>query len=483
MAYSSANKLKKITQNLCLKMNLKIKVSKFFFSYLANYLLLRPTTINFAVECVSEFENIVFKYIANITRGNYPDPEFLLFLLVITHEIYMQQFCKSQQLFSVKFLKFLRNLDFFYDKYTWADLLRVLKSQSVDQGAFFFFFDPHYERVNNFYNKRLIESVEDTFMFLMQVGFFLLQQSHQIVLNNFIFVNSETSNYPVSKLITISTFMEKSIDSVYATNQVVNNNFQFQTIHPLSNIKFALSVASQYLPLSDKDCLLELSLLCKSLTRHFLKLFCRRILSESITLLNSNRKILYQKLMVLEVISFYDSVAHSNNQKYFRESSQDISLIIKMDVERTKFFEGDPEELKQLLLNLSDFVPTVGYYQGLNCIGAFLLEYFSDFAFGFDVISFILHKQLKQYFFGDFSDLNKLVFIGDSLMAEMFPEVYYQIEKSAIGHGFYLSSVILTVYFSSLQFCACHQFLLQALDIFMAEGWTGFFKVIPLYLI
>jgi hypothetical protein len=475
MDYSSEEKLKKIAKNLTLKMSLKVKVSKFFFAYLCNYILIRPTVTPFNSTCVSFFEDIVVDSIANISQGNYTDTEFLLFLLVICQEIYMEHFFNGKKIFSQKFLKFFRKLNFMYNKHIWTELYLVLKSQSIEKNALFFFFNPNAYNSTDFYNKTVINSEESIILYLMQIAFFLLQQPHQVILNNFIFVNQETLNYPISKLMNISTFMEKNISSVYKTNRYVTS-IQNKSDEP--SFILILSNAYKFLSLSDKSTLFDLILLNRSWSTHFKKLLFNKILSEKSDLSKNMRKKLYQKLMILDAENFYGSIAQSMYITKENDSLQDISMIVKMDVERTKFFKGNAEQLRNLLSNIGEYIPSVGYYQGLNCLGAFVLDYFNDFVFSFDIISFCLHKHMKKYFFGDFRKLNKLVFIGETLIQEHFPDVYDSIEKTNIGHGYYLSSVILTIFFSILQFCRCDEFILYAFDLYASEGWVGFFKVL-----
>jgi hypothetical protein len=474
MEYSSIQKLHKISKNLSLKMKLKIKVSKFFYSYLANYILLRPTMTDFSEECVLCFEEMLMDSIANISQGNHTDVEFLFFILVICQEIFMKQFYFGKQLFSEKFLKFFRKLNFMYNKTLWIDLYNFLLKESISKSALFYFFNPTSGNSTNFYSKTLFNTKEKLLLYLMQISFYLLQQPHQIILNNFIFVNQETINFPISKLMNISTFMEKSISSVYKTNKILGFVQQKQN-EP--GCLFVLGKAIEFLGLEDKALLLDLLILTRKHHNYMKKLLFNKILSEQENIPRETRKQLYKKLMILDAENFYGSIAQSMYVTRERDSHQDSATIVKMDVERTKFFKGDPEQLIDLLKNVGEYIPSVGYYQGLNCLGAFVLEYFDDFVFSFDIISFCLHRHMKKYFFGDFRKLNKLVFIGETLLQEYFPDVYSMIESTNIGHGYYLSSIILTIFFSILQFVKFDQFILATLDLYTSEGWVGFYKV------
>lgn len=473
MEFSSQAKLAKVAQNLTLKMKLKAKVSKLFFAYLANYLLMRPALTAFAPACVALFEDIVTGSIADISQAHRTDAEFLLFVLVVCQEIFMHQFHSGKKVFSDKFLRFFRKLSFLTAKRVWRQLLEALRAQTLAKNALFYFFDPHAPNAGEFYNKTPLNREEQLLLFLMQTAFFLLRQPHTLVLTNFICVSQDCPRIPISRLISLSTFMEKSISSVYTSNRFAEP-FPKPPAEP--SLLFALSRATRFLSPSDAAPLLELPLLCRRWSRHFRKLCFGKLLSERQPLSCGARRKLYEALIVLDAEDFYGSLAQSL-QLHAAGGKQDSGSIVKMDVERTKFFQGDREQLIKLLVNVGEYIPSVGYFQGLNCMGAFVLDYFADFAFSFDIISFCLHKHMKRYFFGDFHKLNKLVFIGESLVREFFPDIYASLEATGIGHGYYLSSLVLTVFFSVLQFCECGEFVLLALDLYVSEGWAGFFKV------
>ena len=69
--------------------------------------------------------------------------------------------------------------------------------------------------------------------------------------------------------------------------------------------------------------------------------------------------------------------------------------LIKLDCRRTGFcnhFQGD---LEKLLHEVARKFPKTGYYQGMNCIGGFLLKYTSDYHFALKVFNFLMEKRLE----------------------------------------------------------------------------------------
>lgn len=61
---------------------------------------------------------------------------------------------------------------------------------------------------------------------------------------------------------------------------------------------------------------------------------------------------------------------------FLDEDLDDRSLhVLKMDVKRTNFVRHNKEELIEILFKAASKYPRVSYYQGMNCIGGFLLNY------------------------------------------------------------------------------------------------------------
>ena len=537
------SRIKSLSSAISTKLRLKTSSSKFFFGYLANYFLLRRHNFSFNKETAGCMEKIIQENIASISNGQHLDCEYLLFLLIIVHEMFMQSFFIQEKLFSKRFLRFFAQLDFLFDKTNWASLYLSLYSQTVQKGGLFYFSDCRVKDVhsddsdeenslettsyinfdlksfmlkkrssdkgaketNRFFekilnvrkiNKSALNSKETCLSYLMQIAFFSLKQSHQQILSNFIYVNKSVCGLQISILVSISEFMESQISSVYKTNNpnfnmdltptlgsCVEGQSQDSELSGAEKIKLLRALKIEKLKIvfpmilnflnfeSNKNMLTCLSLLHPDISSFITKLKVKYILRQPAKISIQKRMFLYKKLIA--ATEQKDSL-----EDLYQTTKRTKSLsIIKMDVERTNFFHGDLKELESLLEDLDKACPKIGYYQGLNCIGAFCLDYFKDYCFSFEIIKYLMAEYLEKYFCGDFKFLNTLVFIGESLIKEHFPQIFHKVEASGIGHSYYLSSIILTIYFNILQVHRCEHFIIECTDLMLAEGWTGFYKV------
>ena len=151
--------------------------------------------------------------------------------------------------------------------------------------------------------------------------------------------------------------------------------------------------------------------------------------------------------------------------------------ILEMDVKRTSFARYNSDKLRRLLFEVSENHPGTGYYQGMNCIGGFLLNYTDDYNLSKKVFSFLIKKQLEVYFGNNFARVKKLLYIAERIIKLKLPRISEYLNQMQIGNEFYLSPLILTVFASSLQFIDNYTLVAKIYDLFIADGWVGFFKV------
>ena len=82
--------------------------------------------------------------------------------------------------------------------------------------------------LHNSFAKVVISSSRDCLLCLMHISFYLLQQPHDTILSNFIFVNQEESKLPISEIMHLSSFMEKTIADVYKTQGPLRTTIKFK---------------------------------------------------------------------------------------------------------------------------------------------------------------------------------------------------------------------------------------------------------------
>ena len=152
--------------------------------------------------------------------------------------------------------------------------------------------------------------------------------------------------------------------------------------------------------------------------------------------------------------------------------------LIKLDCRRTGFcnhFQGD---LEKLLHEVARKFPKTGYYQGMNCIGGFLLKYTSDYQFALKVFNFLMEKRLETYFSDNFKNLKQLLFVSEKIFELYTPKFHAHFKGKNIGTEYFMSPIVLTLFTGSLQFIENFQLVATIIDIVIAEGWIGFFKVL-----
>ena len=152
--------------------------------------------------------------------------------------------------------------------------------------------------------------------------------------------------------------------------------------------------------------------------------------------------------------------------------------LIKLDCRRTGFCNYFQSDLEQLLQEVARKFPKTGYYQGMNCIGGFLLKYTSDYQFSLKVFNFLMEKRLETYFSDNFKNLKQLLFVSEKIFELYTPKFHAHFKSKNIGTEYFMSPIVLTLFTQSLQFIENFQLVATIIDIVIAEGWIGFFKVL-----
>jgi hypothetical protein len=161
-----------------------------------------------------------------------------------------------------------------------------------------------------------------------------------------------------------------------------------------------------------------------------------------------------------------------------RELTLSPEKLIRLDCRRTGFCNHFQSDLEKLLRVVARKFPKIGYYQGMNCIGGFLLKYTSDYKFSLKVYNFLMEKRLTTYFSDNFKNLRQLLFVSEKIFELYTPKFHYHFKSKGIGTDYFMSPIVLTLFTGSLQFIENFQLVATILDIVIAEGWIGFFKVL-----
>ena len=156
--------------------------------------------------------------------------------------------------------------------------------------------------------------------------------------------------------------------------------------------------------------------------------------------------------------------------------------IILKDVNRTTFCMNKKTDLIKLLKRVSLNFPKTGYYQGMNCIGGFLLKYCGNYKTSLTIFNYLMEKRLGKYFSEKFKNAKQLFYVCERLFELYLPSFYQHLKRLNINAAEYLLQTHLTLYTTSLQYIGNFTLMANIFDLVIAEGWGGFFKVVIFFL-
>ena len=505
--------------------------AKFFFSYISNYLSLKPESICFSDVAVEAFERLVLTHLPSFCSEKNINVSFLLYMLFVAQEISAARaldFGTTNEIFTYNFLKTVRGIKHISHRRTWKELLTLLKTLGSESSKILYFSDRNLATTgksgqvagggtgkfgssvsgidmasqmvlrtdfgrsgftvsnldetimkgNDRFNKRKLVSPRDRLKILMHIGFYILQQPLKIILDNFVYVNDKVTKLPTTHLIHLSQFMKDEALFMYSTNTRATTGpwgaYPFSKANKLAQV---LGWAAEYLDLKDPRAVSTMRLLQYRVSKAIQQKFLEHILLEREQMPMRVRVRVYQQLISLQTSSYYDSIQKNKGRVFFTGKTENTAKTIVNDVKRTSFFKGNFADLEKLLSDVADLNPELNYHQGLNYIGAFLLQMTGNRNLSAEVLSFIMHQKMEKYFKGDFENINKLVFMGETLISRFCPEFDERVRESDSHHRYYLDPLLLTVFFCSLKSAQCFTFLLKTLDLFIVQGWVAFYKV------
>lgn len=163
--------------------------------------------------------------------------------------------------------------------------------------------------------------------------------------------------------------------------------------------------------------------------------------------------------------------------KLLQQANPRTADLIRMDVRRTNFAKFFEEPLERLLNDVSVSFPSVNYYQGMNCIGGFLLNYFDDYDKSDSVFRMLVKRRLARFFSKNFENVPKLIYLCGRVMRKFLPRLSAHLDGLLIDSGLYISPFFFTIYTCFLQHFHSYRLVAKVFDMFIASGWVGFFKV------
>lgn len=164
------------------------------------------------------------------------------------------------------------------------------------------------------------------------------------------------------------------------------------------------------------------------------------------------------------------------------DAKKDDTTIV-LDVKRTFSFDKNfkSESLHLILSNISnEEVGCFAYYQGLNYIVTYFLGLFeNDEILTYNFTISILYNNFSAFIDQDLKNIRKLFFYLKSFMKTHLPILHEFLEnEQKLDSDIVVASWCLTLFTTVTQYTQYSPFLDEIIDIFLAKGWPGFFRVI-----
>lgn len=162
---------------------------------------------------------------------------------------------------------------------------------------------------------------------------------------------------------------------------------------------------------------------------------------------------------------------------------KDPNSIISLDVLRT--FSQCPafnsDAIERILNVISR--PSYGgfsYYQGLNYVVTYFYVIFGgDEVVTYNFVISMINKDYAGYIDPELRNVKKLFYYLKKLLKNNLPNLQTYLENEhKIDTDIVFASWCLTLFTTVTQYTGQSSLLDEAIDIFLGEGWTGFFKVI-----
>lgn len=446
---------------------LKKNSFKCFLQYFFLILLHNDTFTNFSSVIVEIFEDWVSNSIALLSENGRTDELSIFSLLYILYEIFCWNFRSGVCYFSAKFMRFISNLGLWHSEQFWEKAIAVCSEFGASRELCFYV-----DVLKQKPHKARLKSNLSIYRMLIYIAFCFLKLPLGTVLDMFNKINDRKNHVSVNQIFDISRALEpRMFDKLGPKRQSFSERSMFFMKDSTSTM-FVVGRAVEYLD-SMRD-VLSLGYLNKEFSKTMRKKAFKRMLMD-----DKVRDDLRIKLWLTLGKLSLDGLPIIQSSGVAALDPR-IAQIIKMDVKRTNFAKFNKEQLERLLLEIAAAFPLTTYYQGMNCIGGFLLNFTDSYQISISIFTFLMRKRLETYFLNNFERLKKMLYICERIIQIYVPKLHGRLEELKIGIEFYISPILLTVFTSSLQFIENYTLVAKIMDVFIARGWVGFFKVLVL---
>ena len=245
-----------------------------------------------------------------------------------------------------------------------------------------------------------------------------------------------------------------------------------------------------FLPVKER---IKILLMQKKLNSQGLKaIIFRKILRKTNLSLN-NRILIWENILKINLLKKqynYSEIKKNSLERIAKGELQKGTKLFKnnetidKDVNRTIFIKNNSEyqeKLKFVLRSLYLFFSSIGYYQGMNYIGAFLLQILNgdeEKTFYF-MLSLEKETKYKELFKDNLQLLNDSFKIVEKMLEIGLPEAYYHLSNNRILANYYAPSWFLTIFWCVspiFEIEKIPKFSVMVFEKFIFDGWDAIFN-------
>lgn len=461
--FISEGKLNRIALRLN-ELMLKRYAFKCFVQYFFLILVLKNSFTFFSSVIVEILEDWIMNNIAYLSENGKNDEASLFYLLYITYEIFCWSFQSGISHFSLKFIKFFTSLGIWHTEKFWEKVIFMCTEFYSGKEECYY--------VNILKSKAIksrIKSIISIYEMLIFMAFCFLKIPLTTVLNIFNSINEKNKHLSINHIFDISRAIEPRMFEKTKNRFAA---FSERSIFFQKDSTASMFVIKRSMEYFQNPCeCFKLLYISKDFSKYLRSKILKLILMSD----NINGDLRFKFWVEISKISH-------NKQQLVQPPKNDeadpkILHIIKMDVKRTNFVKVNKEILEKMLISIATDFPLTTYYQGMNCIGGFLLNFTDNEEISYKVFYFLMRKRLEVYFLNNFEKLKKLLYIAERIIQVYVPKLHDRFFELKIGIEFYISPILLTIFTSSLQFIENYSMIAKIIDVFISKGWVGFFKV------
>ncbi|KRX01411.1 Rab-GTPase-TBC domain [Pseudocohnilembus persalinus] len=334
-----------------------------------------------------------------------------------------------------------------------------------------------------------------------EINYLILQEINKILLN--LELNTEFSTNLIINIATQKGISNRHISSLVAKQEDKKNNdirreyYSYKKIFVKKNartkelsqdkikkILFCVQLSLQFLGAEDKpwQLLLVSKKFKKQLDKKIFKMFLLRDYKQN-QFLRNNRISIYKAWLQTYMFSLdYEKIKidmKSGQNPY--EKQERIEEIIDLDVLRSLHIHQEEisnETLQNLLKAFAYSNRGISYCQGMNYIAGYLYLIIKDETETYKQFHVIMNMYFQDLFTNQFERLKIMFYQLTRCLSIFLPKLSEHFKQENIEPDYYATGWFITIFTSVFQYTLESHVLQVVWDIFVIEGWKGFFKCV-----